>query len=257
MSNLNDPDNMSLSDDDGAPPAPVAGPSRDRAVPLRGQDSAELDVPHALDDVSRTQLHVAIATLPDERVREAFATLIDSVPAVTERVFGMLVAPAPAPVPLVAQPREEVVNVPGPAIYVPVVESPPLQHVPRVIIHRWEMCANCGEEFDVGTPRSPVECYYHPGRLQLTLRHTLHCIPMLLTQRDHRAGRLEVNYDAFVDWDEDVHGEMDTTANRREFPENFTWSCCRRDGTRVGCVRGEHEAGGTGAQGRRKRARLR
>ena len=48
----------------------------------------------------------------------------------------------------------------------------------------------------------------------------------------------EADTDAFVDWDERCHGPMDTKANRRQFPENFVWSCC--DGTLgdlYGCMR--------------------
>ncbi|EEB87969.1 hypothetical protein MPER_14459, partial [Moniliophthora perniciosa FA553] len=33
-------------------------------------------------------------------------------------------------------------------------------------------------------------------------------------------------------WDEDCHGPMDTEENRKEFPENFKWSCCNEDGTK-------------------------
>ena len=62
-------------------------------------------------------------------------------------------------------------------------------------------------------------------------------------------GELEANYDAFVDWDEDVHGEIDTRENRRSYPENFIWTCCDRDGTQPGCVSAEHEPG----EGRKRR----
>ncbi|KAI0661533.1 hypothetical protein C8Q70DRAFT_910343 [Cubamyces menziesii] len=187
------------SDDVGVPPTPRtkrarASGTRPNIPAERAKGSAELDVPHTLDDASRTQLHVAIATTSEERVREAFAALVDSLPAVTERVFQMLVATRSA--------RGKV-----------------------VMMTRWLVCANCREEYDAGTERQPGECSYH-------------------------SGELEANYDAFVDWDEDVHGEIDTRENRRSYPENFVWTCCDRDGTQPGCVSAEHEPG----EGR-KRAR--
>ncbi|KAI9060985.1 hypothetical protein FKP32DRAFT_960351 [Trametes sanguinea] len=198
------------SDDNDDDAEPVAGPSnsarrrlvRVPSTPARRRDarSAELDVPHALDDASRTRLHVAIATVPEERVREAFAALVDALPTVTERVFQMLVANR------AEDGREE----------------------QQAGHSRSVECTKCGEEYDTGTPRQPRECRYHKGRL-------------------------EVNYAAFVDWDEDVHGEMDTAQNREEYPENFRWTCCRRDGTRAGCVHGEHEP--DKGQSGRKRAR--
>ena len=45
-------------------------------------------------------------------------------------------------------------------------------------------------------------------------------------------GNLEVDYDAegWADWDEDVHGPMDTDQNREEYPENFEWTCCGEAG---------------------------
>lgn len=77
------------------------------------------------------------------------------------------------------------------------------------------------------------------------------CIPNLCIHLS--PGDLEVNEEAFVDWDEDCHGPMDTSENRRQWPENFTWSCCEEDGTAEGCEVGEHEP--EQAQDRRKRAR--
>jgi hypothetical protein len=53
-------------------------------------------------------------------------------------------------------------------------------------------------------------------------------------------GDLEVNYEAFEDWDEDCHGPMDSKANRRDYPENFIWNCCDKDGLAEGCEQGEH-----------------
>jgi hypothetical protein len=53
----------------------------------------------------------------------------------------------------------------------------------------------------------------------------------------------------FVDWDEDSFGPMDSSLNREEYPQNFTWTCCDMDGNGEGCVRRAHESS-------RKRRRL-
>ncbi|CDO70873.1 hypothetical protein BN946_scf184804.g5 [Trametes cinnabarina] len=157
----------SSSDDDGPVPGPSSSPSK-RNVPSsparrrsRETRSVELDVPHALDDASRTQLHVAIATSSEERVREAFAALIDALPSVTERVFSMLVATRVDE----EQQDEEV----GPGSHGAGRPEPSLSPQPprvrerAVIAPRWATCANCGEEYDTGTPRRPRECNYHRG----------------------------------------------------------------------------------------------
>lgn len=68
----------------------------------------------------------------------------------------------------------------------------------------------------------------------------------------HCTGRLEADEAKFVDWDEDVHGPMDTPQNRRDYPENFTWSCCKDEVESDGCRAGIHEGGGSG----KKRARM-
>lgn len=54
-------------------------------------------------------------------------------------------------------------------------------------------------------------------------------------------GRLEVAYEMWEDWDEDCHGPMDTKSNRREYPENFKWSCCKENGNSGGCREDEHQ----------------
>ena len=42
----------------------------------------------------------------------------------------------------------------------------------------------------------------------------------------HHNGECECDEEGFVDWDEDCHGPMDTPENRKEYPENFVWTCC-------------------------------
>ncbi|KAI0078787.1 hypothetical protein K474DRAFT_1659959 [Panus rudis PR-1116 ss-1] len=80
---------------------------------------------------------------------------------------------------------------------------------------RWRVGENCKEEFDAGKERNEGECAYHEGDL-------------------------EVNEDMFLDWDERCHGPMDTEENEKQFPENFTYNCCDKDGTSKGCVLDVH-----------------
>ncbi|OJT04833.1 hypothetical protein TRAPUB_4405 [Trametes pubescens] len=185
------------SDSDDGDVAPTAGPSN------VNRGSAGLDEPHVLDDASRAQLHVAIASAPEDRVREAFAALVDSIPAITERVFGMLVAVPALPVaPWNAAPAA----------------NPGARARAEPMISRWRICENCEEEYDAGTVRRATECSYHEGELEPS-----------------------EDDDSWIEWDENVHGPMDTEENRRQYPDQFTWSCCDRDGTQPGCVEGEHE----------------
>lgn len=51
---------------------------------------------------------------------------------------------------------------------------------------------------------------------------------------------MEVDEDAFPDWDERCHGPMDTEENQRAYPENFIWACCDENGTAKGCEVGVH-----------------
>ncbi|KZV65682.1 hypothetical protein PENSPDRAFT_689669 [Peniophora sp. CONT] len=120
--------------------------------------------------------------------------------------------------------------VPPPAYYQPAPLHPvyPVQPVPYAEDQseededederQCEICTRCNEEFD---PESDDElCLYHPGYL-------------------------EIDYNAlaggWADWDEDVHGPMDTDEHREEWPENFTWTCCGRAGDdESGCEEGPH-----------------
>ena len=182
----------------------------------------------ALDDHSRTQLHVAIATAPEHRVREAFAALADSVPEIPERVFRMLVASR--------------------LQHADAARAP---HAGRtVLVPRWMICENCKEEYDAGTERKHGECRYHSGALRsLSTWHGSRPHSVC----DRVSGDLEADEDAFVDWDENCHGPIDCDENREEYPENFTWSCCDLDGRSEGCEKAEHQP--EQEQGRRKRAR--
>jgi hypothetical protein len=55
-------------------------------------------------------------------------------------------------------------------------------------------------------------------------------------------GELEVDYDndTWADHDENFHGPIDTPANRRQFPETFTWSCCDAQGAALDCKTSRH-----------------
>ncbi|KAI0749516.1 hypothetical protein C8Q80DRAFT_1072529, partial [Daedaleopsis nitida] len=161
-----------------------------------------------LDGASRAQLQIAIATGPEDRVREAFEVLVSSLPVVPEQVFRMLVA----------EEGEGDEKCHGRSIEARRVE----------LVPRWQICRNCQEEFDAGTPRVHGECAFH-------------------------SGELEVNEEEFVDWDENCHGPMDTEENRQQWPENFTWTCCEGSGIAEGCEIAGHEP--ELQQDRRKRAR--
>lgn len=80
---------------------------------------------------------------------------------------------------------------------------------------RYALCVNCEEEFDVTDNVDDEGCMYHDGEL-------------------------EVDQDMFVDHDENCHGPMDSEDNRRDYPENFIYSCCDEDGQAEGCQTGRH-----------------
>ena len=54
----------------------------------------------------------------------------------------------------------------------------------------------------------------------------------------HHEGVLEVDYlsEIWRDWDEYVHGRIDTTERRCDHPEGFHWTRCGTNGTNPGCV---------------------
>jgi hypothetical protein len=49
-------------------------------------------------------------------------------------------------------------------------------------------------------------------------------------------GEVEVDYDAWMDHDEDIHGMIDTDDMRRRHPANFCWSCCGERGNVRRCL---------------------
>ena len=103
----------------------------------------------------------------------------------------------------------------------------------REVVERWEVCANCKEEYDASEDRGDEECAFHPGT-SVTSKFEP-------TVSDSGLGELEVDEDEFPDHDERVHGPMDTEENKRNNPLGFTWSCCGAIGVYAPeCESGQH-----------------
>lgn len=153
-----------------------------------------------LEEIRPTLLD-AIQTVPAQRLRELVTNLVLTLPEVEEALTNELVV---------------------------------IRKRTRDVASRWEICRNCEEEFDVGTRRTEGECRYHPGAYLISIRVFIRNDLMNTT------GDLEVDYEAFVDWDPRCHGPEDTPENRRDYPENFRWNCCEEDGTARGCERDIH-----------------
>ncbi|KAF9266381.1 hypothetical protein L218DRAFT_64941 [Marasmius fiardii PR-910] len=79
-----------------------------------------------------------------------------------------------------------------------------------------ERCVKCHQEYDATVESENGACLFHPGDM-------------------------EPNETMFIDWDETVHGYIDCEETRKEYPANFTWSCCGEDGVSLGCVKTVHE----------------
>ncbi|TCD70188.1 hypothetical protein EIP91_004367 [Steccherinum ochraceum] len=215
-----------------------------------------------LSEHAHTQLHIAIASLDQVLLRQMLADLIDEEPYVARALYNRFATDedededelqavgGPGPLHLAAagtsgqasnsnQPQpvevddsdsgdegdkenggdELEIGSSQPELGEDDAEPPPAS---------MSTCINCEEDFDVNAEHVDGECTYHPGHLY-------------------------ADESKFVDWDEDVHGPMDTPSNRRDYPDNFTWSCCKEDGeSEGGCREGFHEAGGSS----KKRARI-
>ncbi|KUI62632.1 hypothetical protein VP1G_09752 [Cytospora mali] len=91
-----------------------------------------------------------------------------------------------------------------------------------------QICIQCKSAFSPGA-NYPEACTHHDGAL-------------LINDSD----------EVWADWDENISGPHNTDANRDEYPQGFTWSCCKRVGTKPGCTRGFHVA----VRGENKRLRL-
>lgn len=90
------------------------------------EDGEELD----MDDTTRKALHIAIATAPSPRLRQVVALLVDSSPD-----FELAAA-------------RHLVTRKGRA---------------QKSIPRYDLCANCLEEYDTRAERMDEECIFHPG----------------------------------------------------------------------------------------------
>ncbi|KAK5651495.1 hypothetical protein OQA88_11949 [Cercophora sp. LCS_1] len=55
-------------------------------------------------------------------------------------------------------------------------------------------------------------------------------------------GDMEADYDLWPDHDEDCHGPVETSYNKRNYPEKFMWNCCDRYGDEPGCRMSRHQA---------------
>lgn len=98
---------------------------------LSGEESV-VEIP--IDDVSRAQLHAAISTVSEVRLRQVLAGLINTTPAVEEALMREFVT---------------------------------VKRKTRDVVPRWETCLNCDEEYDVDEERTETECVFHPGKLGL------------------------------------------------------------------------------------------
>lgn len=83
-----------------------------------------------LDEASRAQLRAAIYAIPEAHLRHVVASMVDTVPAVYRALAKELLTVGP---------------------------------MARVVIPRWETCANCGETYDVNADEGEEECTFHPG----------------------------------------------------------------------------------------------
>lgn len=86
-----------------------------------------------VDQRSRAQLHDAIATASEARLRHVLAELVDRVPAAEQLAIKEFVT---------------------------------RKKRTRELVSRWESCSRCGMEFDVNTRREVDECSFHPGTFQ-------------------------------------------------------------------------------------------
>ncbi|KAI1501863.1 hypothetical protein F5X99DRAFT_408671 [Biscogniauxia marginata] len=80
-----------------------------------------------------------------------------------------------------------------------------------------KICVQCQDSF-YEEDNGPRACRYHDGELEIDDEHS-----------------------TWDDWDENCFGRMDSEDNREEYPDGFTWNCCNKRGTDLGCTRGPHK----------------
>ncbi|KAL8823238.1 MAG: hypothetical protein Q9191_006044 [Dirinaria sp. TL-2023a] len=81
-------------------------------------------------------------------------------------------------------------------------------------VPKYATCVRCKQEFDI-TKNEKRRCRWHDG-----------C--------------LEADDESFADWNEDVHGTIDTPETIRQYPENFIYQCCNEDAMSEGCQLTRH-----------------
>jgi len=99
-----------------------------------GSDAGVVEVEIHLGDESRAQLQSAIASVSATRLREVLKGLVETDQAVE-----------------IALTRELVT----------------VQRGTKRVVPRWEVCANCAEEYEVNEGREDDECAFHPGESAL------------------------------------------------------------------------------------------
>lgn len=96
----------------------------------RSSDSESSYEEILLDEVTRAQLHTAIDTVTERRLRDILRGLADTIPSVEMALVKELVT---------------------------------VERQTRDVIPRWETCVCCDEEFEVNMQREDGECVFHPG----------------------------------------------------------------------------------------------
>lgn len=221
--------------------------------------------PAGLDPNQRAMAQQLLNVYPREFLRDALASLLERQGTAIELAVYQALLASGAPAAVQGPPPAAYIPPPGimlppyaaygmnhpapaPAYYQPVALPPvyPAQPGPYPDDHyseedededgrQHEICARCNEEFDPDDD-DDESCLYHRGKLTCT--ETAACV----SNSDAHIGYLRINYHAegWADWDEDVHGPMDTDEHREEWPENFTWTCCEKAGDDYGCEVGPH-----------------
>lgn len=115
-------------------------------IDLTLDDSSDEEDPVVdVDEASRTQLRTAIDTVPESRLRQIMRKLVDADLEIERAVLMELVT---------------------------------VNKRSRAVMTRWEVCANCEEEFDLSEARDNEECIYHTGSfLHVFVLFALPCSP--------------------------------------------------------------------------------
>ncbi|KAF7977062.1 hypothetical protein HWV62_4848 [Athelia sp. TMB] len=103
------------------------------------QENEDEDSEPGVDDASYAQLIMAIETAPEARLRTILAKLVESSHTMQHVLFDELVT-VPSEHRDNKRPRYE------------------------LLAPRYEICAKCDEEFDVGEEREEGECMFHTGQ---------------------------------------------------------------------------------------------